>query len=52
MSPNGRMPGKKIKIPDNIYTAILALACCAVVATAIFVLVQCYRQYGTIFSTP
>jgi hypothetical protein len=46
------MPGKRMKIPDNIYTVMLALACCAVLATAVFVLIQCYRQYGTIFSAP
>ena len=52
MSPNGQTRGKKVKIPDNLYTAILALACGAVLATAVFVLCQCYKQYGTIFSTP
>jgi hypothetical protein len=50
MSP--ALPGrsKKITAPDNIYTVILAMAFCAVLATAVFVAYQCYTQYGTIFS--
>ena len=52
MSPNGRMPGKKVKVPDNIYTVLLLAACLVVAVTAVFVLIQCYRQYGTIFSAP
>ena len=52
MSPNGQARGKKISVPDNLYTAILALAFCAVLATAAFVVYQCYTQYGTIFQIP
>ncbi len=52
MSPNGQAQGKKLKIPDNLYTVILAVACGAVVATAAFVLIECYRQYGVIFTIP
>ncbi len=53
MSPNGQPQGKKkIKAPDNIYTAMLAVACGASIAVAVFVLIQCYRHYGVVFSMP
>jgi len=52
MSPNGQSRGKKLTVPDNLYTIILALAFCAVLATAGFVAYQCYTQYGTIFKIP
>jgi hypothetical protein len=42
--------GKKVTIPDNIYTVILVVAFGAVLATAAFVAYQCYTQYGTIFN--
>ena len=34
---------------SNMYTVILAIAFCVVVATAAFVAYTCYTQYGTIF---
>ena len=52
MSPNGPTRGKKILVPDNIYTIILALAFCAVLATAALVAYKCYMQYGTFFEIP
>ncbi|HUU16764.1 MAG TPA: hypothetical protein VMW72_06420 [Sedimentisphaerales bacterium] len=52
MSPNGQTRGKKVTVPDNLYTIILALAFCAVLATSAFVAYQCYTQYGTIFQIP
>ena len=52
MSPDGQTRGKKIKIPDNIYTAVLAAACALVLAAAIFVTIMCYRRYGTLFTIP
>jgi hypothetical protein len=52
MSPNGQARGKKATVPDNLYTIILALAFCAVLATAAFVAYKCYTQYGTIFQIP
>jgi len=39
----------KVSIPDNLYTAILALAFITVLATAAFVAYKCSSQYGTIF---
>ena len=42
---------KKVSIPDNLYTAILAVAFFVVIATAGFVAYMCYSQYGT-FSAP
>jgi hypothetical protein len=48
MSPNGR----KVVAPNNLYTVFLALALCAVLATALFVGYKCYIQYGTIFKMP
>lgn len=50
MSPALSSHGKKISPADNLYTVILALAFCAVLATAVFVAYTCYAQYGTIFS--
>jgi hypothetical protein len=44
MSPNGRRAAV-----NNLYTAILALAIFVVGATAIFVAVKCFADYGTIF---
>lgn len=40
---NGRLVG------SNIYTALLALACGIVLATAGFVAFVCHSQYGTLF---
>jgi len=45
MSPNGQARGKKVTVPDNLYTIILALAFCAVLLTAAFVTYQRYTQY-------
>jgi hypothetical protein len=49
MSPMMQTPGKKISVPDNLYTIILALAFFIVLATAGLVTYLCYTQYGTIF---
>jgi len=38
----------KAKAPSNLYTALLAMACGAVVATAGFVAYECYFVYGTL----
>jgi hypothetical protein len=40
MSPNGQARGKRVKVPDNLYTIILALAFCAVLTTAVFVAIK------------
>ncbi|MHC4558116.1 MAG: hypothetical protein ACYTFW_09225 [Planctomycetota bacterium] len=52
MSPNGQTRGKAITAPDNLYTVILAIAFCVVLATAAFVAYECYTQYGTFFKIP
>jgi hypothetical protein len=52
MSPNGQSRGKKITPPDNLYTVILAVALCVVLAAAVLVAYRCYTQYQTIFSIP
>ena len=52
MSPNGQTRGKIVSIPDNLYTIILAMAFCVVLATAAFVVYKCQVQYGTIFQIP
>ena len=52
MSPNGPSRGKKLTIPDNVYTVILALTFCAVLATVALVVYKCYNQYGTIWKIP
>ncbi len=52
MSPTAQARGKKITAPDNLYTVILAVAFGVVLATAAFVVYECYVQYGTIFTIP
>ena len=52
MSPNGQAPIKKANVPSNLYTVILAVAFCVVLATAALVVYKCYIQYGTIFKMP
>jgi hypothetical protein len=42
-------PSRKTIAPNNLYTALLALALGVVVATTIFIAVKCYTDYGTIF---
>jgi hypothetical protein len=49
MSPAVQSRGKKISVPDNLYTVILAVAFLAVLATAAFVAYQCYTRYETLF---
>jgi len=49
MSPNWQTRGGKVTASDNLYTVILALAFCVVLATAAFVAYKCYFQYDTIF---
>lgn len=49
MSPNGQAQGGKVKIPDNVYTVILAVATCTVLAVAVYVAVVCSKQYGINF---
>ena len=49
MSPAMSGRSKKVSVPDNLYTVILAAALCAVVATAVYVAFQCLTQYDTIF---
>ena len=52
MSPAVQSRGKKISVPDNVYTVILALAFCAVLATAAYVAFKCNAQYETLFTIP
>ncbi len=52
MSPNMRIRGGKVIAIDNLYTVILGLAFCVVLATAAFVAFKCYMQYETIFNIP
>jgi len=49
MSPVIPAGGKKIFVPDNLYTALLAVAFLVVIATAGIVTFLCSSQYGTIF---
>ena len=50
MSPAMSGRGKKVSVPDNLYTVILAVALCAVLATAGYVAFQCLTQCETIFN--
>ncbi len=52
MSPNGQSRGGKVSASNNLYTVVLALAFCIVLATAALVAYKCYFQYGTIFKVP
>ena len=52
MSPAVQSRGKKISIPDNLYTVVLAVAFCVVLATAAYVAYQSYAQYQTLFAIP
>jgi len=52
MSPAGRIRGGKVIAADNLYTAILGLALCTVLATVAFVAYKCYFQYGTFYEIP
>ncbi len=47
MSPNGQARGKKATVSDNVYTIILALAFCAVLATAVFVTIKCMPYHDS-----
>ena len=52
MSPMPQQRGGKVSPPNNLYTAILAVALAVVLATAIYVTFTCNQQYGTIFGMP
>jgi hypothetical protein len=52
MSPNEQSRGRKAATSNNLYTAILALAFFAVLATAALVAYKCYFQYDTILKIP
>ena len=52
MSPDRQIRGEKITAANNLYTVILAVAFCVVLATAAFVAYECYFQYGIIFKIP
>ena len=52
MSPDGQIRGGIKAVSNNLYTIILALAFCVVLATAALVAYKCYFQYGTIFKIP
>jgi len=52
MSPDGQIRGGKPVVPNNLYTVILGLAFCVVLATVALVAYKCYYQYGTILKIP
>jgi hypothetical protein len=52
MSPDKQIRGGKMLPANNLYTIILAVALCVVLATAAFVAYKCYFQYGTVFKIP
>ncbi len=49
MSPIIPARGKKISVPDNLYTALLAIAFLVAISTAGIITFLCYTQYETIF---
>jgi len=52
MSPDGQSRNRKVVVYNNLYTIVLAIAFCVVLATAALVAYKCYFQYGTIFKIP
>jgi hypothetical protein len=50
MSPMPQPRGGKVSPPNNLYTAILAVAFGIVLATAAYVTFACYSRYEAIFS--
>ncbi len=52
MSPEGQIRGGKTAAANNVYTGLLGLAFLAVLATLVFIAIQCYSQYDTIFKIP
>ena len=52
MSPEAQIRSVKPAAASNIYTALLAVAFGAVLATAAFVAVKCYFIYETLFKIP
>ena len=48
MSPK-TTAGKNVNVSSNLYTAILALTCAIVAATAGLVAYKCYFDYETLF---
>jgi hypothetical protein len=52
MSPDGQRRSARALASNNLYTVILALAFCVVLATAALVAYKCYFQYDTIFKIP
>jgi len=52
MSADRKSRAGKTRVPNNLYTAVLVLAFCVVLATAALVAFKCYIQYDTVFSIP
>jgi hypothetical protein len=52
MSPMPQSRSAKSAVPSNLYTAVLAVACAVVLASAAFVAFKCFTQYGVIFGMP
>jgi hypothetical protein len=51
MSPDGQTRGA-MTASNNLYTVLLVLAFCIMLATAALVAYKCYYQYGTILKIP
>jgi len=52
MSPMPMSRGGKVSPPNNLYTAILAVAVGVILATMVYVTFACYTRYETIFGMP
>lgn len=52
MSPMPQPRGGKISPPNNLYTALMALAVGVLVATTAYVAYACQMRYGMIFGQP
>jgi hypothetical protein len=52
MSPMPQPRGAKVSPPNNLYTAILAVANAVLLAAVVYVTYVCYTRYGTFFGMP
>ena len=49
MSPMPQPRGGKVSVPNNLYTAILAVSVAVLLAATVYVTFVCYTRYGVIF---
>lgn len=50
MSPDANVRSGKLAVFSDVYTALLALTFVVVLGTAIFMVIKCMNEYGTVFA--